>query len=145
MVDSGRAIDAVFLDIGGTLGERDATGRFVPYPTSLRFLEEMRDRLRLRIGIITTLGSGVSSAQMHEMLELAGLAGFVDTRGFVSDHEAGVAKPDVEIYHFAANALQLPPERCLFIGENLVEVIGAIVAGMKAVLKPGPPGRELSG
>jgi FMN phosphatase YigB (HAD superfamily) len=39
----------------------------------------------------------------------------------------------------------VPVGRCLYVGENLVEVIGAIAAGMKAVLKPCPPGRELPG
>lgn len=33
--------------------------------------------------------------------------------------------------------------RCLFVGENLIEVIGAIAAGMKAILGPCPPGRDL--
>jgi hypothetical protein len=34
---------------------------------------------------------------------------------------------------------------CLFVGEKLIEVLGALAASMKAVLKPCPPGREVSG
>jgi len=37
----------------------------------------------------------------------------------------------------------VPIELCLYAGENLIEVIGAIAAGMKAVLKPCPLRRDL--
>ena len=48
-------------------------------------------------------------------------------------------------YQFAAARLTVPPARCLYVGENLPEVLGALAAGMKAVLKPCPPGRDLPG
>jgi HAD superfamily hydrolase (TIGR01509 family) len=79
------------------------------------------------------------------MLTQAGLSQFLDPHGFVSDHDAGVAKPNPEIYRFAAQQAHVEISRCLFVGENLVEVIGALAAGMKALLKPCPPGRELPG
>lgn len=140
-----RSLDAVFFDIGGTLGERDPnTGDLVPYPSTPGLLAAMRDAAGLRIGVITTLGEGLTSAQGLALLQAAGLAAFLDPHGFVSDHDAGAAKPDVRIYSFAASRLGVPVERCLFIGENLVEVIGALAAGMKAILKPSPPGRGLS-
>jgi HAD superfamily hydrolase (TIGR01509 family) len=99
--------------------------------------------LGLRIGIITTLGTQLTNAQALDMLEQAGLKQFLDPQGFVSDHDAGVAKPKPEIYRFAAQKAHVEISRCLFVGENLVEVIGATLAGMKAMLKPCPPGREL--
>jgi FMN phosphatase YigB (HAD superfamily) len=138
------SLDAVFFDIGGTLGDRDPhTGVLVPYPSSAGLLAAMRDALGLRVGIITTLGPGLSDAQGLDLLRAAGLDAFLDPDGFVSDHGAGAAKPDARIYRFAAARLGVPVERCLFVGENLVEVIGALAAGMKAVLKPCPPGRDL--
>jgi len=138
-----REIDFVFFDIGGTLGERDATtGDFVPFPSSAGLLKAMRD-LGLRVGIITTLGTQLTNADVLALLKKAGLNQFLDPAGFISDHDAGMAKPNLEIYLFAAQRVGVSPGGCLFVGENLIEVIGAVAAGMKAILKPCPPGRDL--
>lgn len=138
-----REIDFVFFDIGGTLGERNAAnGNFVPFPSSAGLLQAMRDQLGLRIGIITTLNT-LTNAEGLALLKSAGLNQFLDPVGFVSDHDAGTAKPNLAIYRFAAQRVGVPLDRCLFVGENLVEVIGAMAAGMKVILKPCPPGRDL--
>lgn len=135
-------LDFVFFDIGNTLGERNAsTNVFTVFPSSVGLLTAMK-KLGLGIGIITTLGS-LSKPQGLALLQNAGLATFLHPQGFVSEDDAGVAKPDVKIYQFAAQRVTVPINRCLFVGENLIEVIGAMTAGMKAVLKPSPPGREL--
>jgi FMN phosphatase YigB (HAD superfamily) len=137
-----RQIDFVFFDIGGTLGERNATtGDFVPFPTSAGLMQSMRD-LGLRVGIITTLGT-LTNADGLALLKKAGLKTFLDPAGFISEHDAGIAKPNLEIYLFAANRVAVPAERCLFVGENLIEVIAATAVGMKGILKPCPPGRDL--
>lgn len=138
-------IDIVFFDIGGTLGDRNAAGKLIPFPSSVGLLKAMREQLGLRVGIITTLGEGLSNAAGLALLREAGLDRFIDPRGFISDHDAGVAKPDPKIYAFAAQRVGVPLSRCLYVGENLIEVIGAMTAGMKAVLKPCPPGRDLPG
>jgi HAD superfamily hydrolase (TIGR01509 family) len=137
-------IDFVFFDIGGTLGERDpVTGKLVAYPSSEGVLRIMRNEVKLRIGIITTLGGQMSDEQALGLLHEAKLGGFLDPMGFVSDNKAGVAKPQAAIYQFAAKQVSVPISRCLYVGENLIEVIGAQAAGMKAILKPCPPGRDL--
>jgi len=136
-------IDFVFFDIGGTLGDRNAAGKFVAFPSSAGLLQSMR-QIGLRIGIITTLGTQLTNAQALEMLKQAGFDQFLDPNGFVSDHDAAAAKPNPEIYRFAAHKAGVEIGRCLFVGENLTEVIGAMTAGMKALLKPSPPGREMS-
>lgn len=138
-------IDFVFFDIGGTLGERDAVGKFTPFPSSAGLLDAVRKMIGLRIGIITTLGGHLSDAEALKMLKGVGLEQFLDPKGFVSDNSAGATKPDPAIYRFAAQQVGVPPDRCLFVGENLLEVIGALAAGMKAILKPDPPGPELPG
>jgi len=138
-----RDIDFVFFDIGGTLGDRKpTTGEFTPFSSSAGLLKALRDQLGLRVGIITTLGS-LTNAEGLALLKTSGLAQFLDPTGFISEHDAGAAKPDVKIYPFAAQRVTVPIDRCLFVGENLIEIIGAMTAGMKAVLKPFPPGREL--
>jgi FMN phosphatase YigB (HAD superfamily) len=138
------SLKAVFVDIGGTLGERDpGTGRLVAYPSSAGMLRSLRDVLGLRIGVISTLGP-LSNAQGLELLEQVDLAQYIDPHGLVSEHDTdGIAKPDPKIYLHAADRFGVRPEDCLFLGENLMEVVGALTAGMKAVLKPCPPGREL--
>jgi FMN phosphatase YigB (HAD superfamily) len=139
-----RDIDVVFFDIGGTLGERNPeTGKLVPFPSSSGLLQTMREVVGLRIGIITTLGPDLTNADGLALLHEAGLAPFLDPQGFVSDHDAEVAKPHLAIYQVAAQRVHVPIGHCLFVGENLPEVLGARAAGMKAVLKPCPPGREL--
>jgi|SRR5215470_15153335 len=139
-----RAIEFVFFDIGGTLGDRDSTtGTFIPFPSSVPLLAATRDVLGLRIGILTTLGN-MTNPQGLALLKDAGLAEFLDPHGFVSEHDTHVAKPDPAMYKAAAKTVGLPVEKCLFVGENLVEVMGALAAGMHALLKPSPPGRELS-
>jgi FMN phosphatase YigB (HAD superfamily) len=134
----------VFFDIGGTLGDRDAAaGRLIPFPSTLKLLTAVRDVMRLPIGVITTLGP-LTNAQGLALLEQAGLAAFLSPDGFVSEHDVGeLAKPDRAIYQFAADRVNVPIERCLFIGEHFIEVIGARAAGMQAALKPSPPGRDL--
>lgn len=137
-------LKAVFVDIGGTLGERDpGTGHLVAYPSSAGMLRSFRDVLKLRVGVISTLGA-LTNAQAQELLEQAGLGQYVDPAGLVSEHDTGgVAKPDPKIYALAAKRFGVRPEDCLFLGENLIEIVGALAAGMRAVHKPCPPGREM--
>jgi beta-phosphoglucomutase-like phosphatase (HAD superfamily) len=143
-VPTNKPIRFVFFDIGGTLGERDpTTGKLIPFPSSAKLLTTVRDVIGLRIGVITTLGT-LSNSQGRALLEQAGLAGFLDPQGFVSEHDVGeVAKPNLAIYEFAAHKVGVPIENCLYVGENLIEIMGALAAGMQALLKPCPPGRDL--
>ena len=132
-------IDVVFFDIGGTLGKLDAsTGKLIPFPNSAEVLQTVRDLMGLRVGIITTLDSRFTNADILELLRDAGLVEYLDPDGFVSNHDAGVAKPEAEIYRFAAHQVNVASDRCLYVGEDLKEVIGAITAGMKAVLNSQP-------
>ena len=143
-MSSQREIDFVFFDIGGTLGERDpVTQKLIPYPSSAGLLKSLHDSLQLRVGIITNLGGQLTDLQALALLHEAQLDHVLDPHGFISDTKAGVAKPDVQIYQFAAAQVGLSINRCLYVGENFVEVIGALTAGMQALLKPSPPGREL--
>jgi len=139
-----QSLEFVFFDIGGTLGEPDsATGQLIPFASSRKLLKSVRDVFGLRVGVITSLGP-LSNAQGRVLLEQAGLAAFLDPQGFVSEHDNNeIAKPDPAIYRAAAERVSVPVDRCLYVGEDLIEVIGAIAAGMQALLKPSPPGREL--
>ena len=129
---------AVFFDIGGTLADRDAAGRLVPFDDSPALLRTARESLGLRVGVITNLPATLSDDQIRAMLKDAGLLPFIDPSGLVTNHAAGADKPDPRIYQFAAAQFGLPVGRCLYVGEDPDEVRGATDAGMSAVLKPAP-------
>lgn len=150
-----RTCDAVFFDLRDTLGEVDRPGHFVPYrPSTEKLLSAMRNSVGLRVGVITNLPVDVTADQGRAMIRDAVLSAgdgnghpvrlidFLDPNGIVINHEVGANKPDPVIYQRAAEQIGVPVDRCLFIGENLIEVLGAEAAGMQATLKPCPPGRE---
>jgi FMN phosphatase YigB (HAD superfamily) len=136
-------IEVVFFDIGGTLGERNLTGDFTAFPNSRKLLSVLHDTIGLRIGVITSLGD-LTDHEGRDLLEQADLANFLDPQGFVSEYgNGGAAKPNSSMYQAAATRVGVPVEKCLYVGENLIEVIGALAAGMQALLKPCPPGLEM--
>jgi HAD superfamily hydrolase (TIGR01509 family) len=138
-----QSLEVVFFDIRDTLGVVDRKGHLVKYqPSTDQLLESIKQVVGLRIGLITNLPADVSAADGKKMVDEAGIAAFLDPKGFVTNHDAGADKPRAAIYAHAARQMGVPAERCLFVGENLVEVIGAQTAGMRATLKPFPPGRE---
>ena len=140
---AGQGLKAVLFDLKDTLGYVDRPGHLVTYkPSTLELLQSASSMLGLRIGIITNLPRDVSADDGRQMLEDAGLMEFIDPKGVIINHDAKVDKPDPRIYQYAAKCLGLRPEECLFVGENFAEVLGAQAAGMKAQLKPCPPGRE---
>lgn len=54
---------------------------------------------------------------------------------FVTCRDAGWRKPDRRIFDLAARTVGVPPEACLFVGDEPVwDVQGALAAGMRAVL-----------
>jgi hypothetical protein len=69
---------------------------------------------------------------------------YIPRKHIVTNKAAGVGKPDPAIYQFAAKALGVDPSECLFVGENMGEVIGARLAGMQAERKQCPPGRDFA-
>jgi FMN phosphatase YigB (HAD superfamily) len=127
-----------FFDIGGTLGDWDP-GRqaLTVFNDTVDLLTRLRT-IHMRLGIITTLGS-LSIPQGRNILTAAGLSGFFEQNGFISEHNVGGrGKPYADIYRFAARRVGVGVGDCLFVGEDLAEVIGAQAAGMQAVLKPRP-------
>jgi hemerythrin-like domain-containing protein len=143
-------IRAVFFDARDTLGEVDRPGHLVAYrPSTEKLLTAMKG-LGHRLGVITNLPAELTAEQGKLMITSAALSesprrtigDFIAAGDIITNHEAGCNKPDPRIYAFAAGKLDLPPHQCLFLGENLIEVLGARAAGMQAQLKPCPPGRE---
>jgi len=150
----GHPLRAVFFDARDTLGSVDRPGHLVPYrPTTEQLLESVK-ALGVKIGVITNLPDNVSSEQGRKMVREAVLSeepatGKVRTIGdyipaahIITNHDAGVDKPDPRIYKKAAELLGVHVKEALFCGENLPECLGAEAAGMRAQRKPFPPGGE---
>jgi FMN phosphatase YigB (HAD superfamily) len=138
-------LKSCFSISGGTLIDRDPlTGKLTPFPSSSKLLHMVRDVIGARVGIITTLGPSMTNEQGRDLLQQFGLAEFIETQAFISEHDANESsKPNSEIYKVAAQRVGVSIEHCLYVGENLIEVIGALRAGMQSILKPYPPGRDL--
>jgi hemerythrin-like domain-containing protein len=138
-----KPVKVVFFDVRDTLGEVDRPGHLVLYkPSTEKLLEAMKNVVGMRIGIITNLPEGVTAETGRKMLEEAGITPYLDENGLIINHEAGASKPSAKIYQFAAQKVAVPIDQCMYVSENLIEVIGAQAAGMKTLLKPCPPGRE---
>jgi len=149
----GLSLKAVFFDARDTLGEVDRPGHLVPFrPTTERLLEAVQ-AIGLKIGVITNLPDNVSAADGRKMITEAVLSEdakgkrrtigeFIPAANIVTNHDAGADKPDPRIYAAAAAKLGIQPSEALFVGENLIECMGAQAAGLRAELKPYPPGHE---
>jgi HAD superfamily hydrolase (TIGR01549 family) len=150
----GTRIKVVFFDARDTLGEVDSPGHLIPYRPSTEKLLGAMQQIGFRLGVITNLPEDVSAIQGKAMVTeailsqnegtgvLRTIGDFIEAEHVITNHEAGAAKPDAAIYRYAAEKLGAKPEDCLFLGENLIEILGARAAGMQAQLKPCPPGRE---
>lgn len=82
----------------------------------------------LRLGVVSN-----SDGRVEEALEAAGLRSYFEV--VVDSGLAGVEKPDPAIFRPALEALGVPPEDALYVGDLYeVDVVGARAAGMPAVL-----------
>ncbi|MET8099614.1 HAD-IA family hydrolase [Streptomyces sp. NPDC005236] len=85
-----------------------------------------------RLGLRTALVSNCAS-DVREMVRESAFAGRFDE--LLLSAEAGVMKPDPELFRTAATRLGVPPSACLFVGDGTDgELAGAVAAGMTAVL-----------
>lgn len=97
----------------------------------LDFLHGLRPRLRT--GILTNAGTDFRGT----FASLLGLEAFVDH--LIVSAEEGMCKPDLEIFHLAAERLGIRPEEAVFVDDMPENVQGAREAGMQAwVHESGP-------
>lgn len=83
---------------------------------------------RYRLGLVT---NGPSWSQRPK-IERFDLASYM--HAIVVSEEAGVAKPDPQIFHIALNALAVAPGEALFVGDSPEnDLRGAAQAGMPAI------------
>jgi 2-haloacid dehalogenase len=103
-------------------------------------LQTFSEILGLQLGIITNIPDDMSTGDVRTLLAAARLLTPLNSALIITSRDAGVSKPDVKIYEFAARSAGIPTNQCLYIGEDAAEVAGAQAAGMGGLLKPVPPG-----
>jgi putative hydrolase of the HAD superfamily len=99
----------------------------VPFPEVRATLAALRSS-KLRLGVL----SNFSLASLDHSLVSIGLGEFFDV--VCAAPVIGVSKPDVRAYRIAVEALQAPPEQCLFFDDEVECVEGARRAGLNAFL-----------
>jgi len=140
MMQPGSGIKGVFFDIGSTLVKVTSVSplEFEPFSSSLDLLRGMREALGLKVGIITNISDGITDADILRLLKEAGFLSFIEVTAIVTSDDAKARKPSAEIYLYAAERIGLSAQECLYIGDDLNEVLGAQKVGMAGILKPIP-------
>jgi len=128
-------ITCVFFDVGGTLGTVDAQLQLHPLLDTRVLLESLRAPGR-RFGVISNTPATMKSAGLVALLEKAGIADLFEANIVIASADAAKPKPHAAIYEFAAKRAGVDLTECMFVGEDIAEVIGARLAGMNAQLKP---------
>jgi putative hydrolase of the HAD superfamily len=83
-------------------------------------------RSRYKVGLLTN-----ATKNLEEMLlEHHGITDLFDV--VINSARVGLAKPDVRIFHLAAERLGVPPSACVFTDDMPHNVEGARAAGMRA-------------
>ena len=81
-----------------------------------------------RMGVVSN-----ADGRVRGLLQRAGLAPFLEI--VVDSSEVGFEKPDPRIFQAATARLDLPPERCAYVGDIYeIDVVGARAAGLRALL-----------
>jgi FMN phosphatase YigB (HAD superfamily) len=135
------SVTYVFFDVGGTLGDvtvHGNTAQLALYPDTQRLLDTLRAMGSVKLGVISNVLPTMTSADLAHMLTTAGIGTYFVPNAIVASTDARSAKPAAAIYQFASTQVGQPIGTCLFVGEDLAEVIGARAAGMQAQLKPRP-------
>jgi FMN phosphatase YigB (HAD superfamily) len=131
-------IEVVFFDVGGTLGSVDANLELHLFPTTKDLLAVCRGVLGLRLGVMSNVPATLGTKGLKSILEKAGILKSFEPALIVTSVDAGAEKPKPAIYQFAAKKAGVHMDHCLYIGEDIKEVDGAVAAGMPAILKPVP-------
>jgi HAD superfamily hydrolase (TIGR01509 family) len=96
----------------------------------LGLLRRLRER-GLKLGLVSN--AALLPALMHQDIERFGVKQYMDHAVFSS--EAGVRKPHPAIFQHVLNALDVPAEEAVFVGDRVHDDVGgAKKLGMRAVL-----------
>lgn len=114
-------------DVHDALYDRHSTpAAWQPYPDAAGVLGALRSR-RVPVAVVSNIGW-----DLRPVFAAHGLDTFVDA--FVLSYEQGVKKPDPRIFRTACDALGLPPENTLMVGDDARADAGAAALGCPVLL-----------
>ena len=83
-------------------------------------------------GLLTGLISNIEQ-NMNESMQQLGILSKLDT--VVTSQDAGVSKPQPEIFRYAMQKVKVSPDESIYVGDQYqVDIIGSRTAGMKGIL-----------
>ena len=132
-------IEGVDLDLGSAIFE--ALRVRIPesrplFEDTLSTLAELQQRGFL-LGVVTTRLWGGKPFQ--EDLQSLGLLNYFDPPHIAVSADLGVRKPNPAIFLHALNALSVPPEQAVMVGDSLTaDIAGAQALGIFSIWKPKP-------
>ncbi len=113
------------------VAEHDAWAPAIQLQAQTHALLDALRGLGLKLGLVAN-GWPETGALLRRDLDRLGVSERLDVAVFAS--EAGARKPDRAIFELALTALEVAPERAMFVGDSLVEdVQGAAALGMSTV------------
>ncbi|MYE90050.1 HAD family hydrolase [Candidatus Poribacteria bacterium] len=87
-------------------------------------------QMNLRMGIISNWDT-----PLHAMVEELGLAPYFEVIVASHDQRVRSAKPDAAIFEYALNAVGVPAEEAVHVGDSFeADIMGAHAAGLRAIL-----------
>ena len=108
---------------------------FLEYPLSLDVdaattLAKLKEQ-GYALGLISNTGM-TPGATFRVYMEQVGILAYFDT--LIFSDEARLAKPTPEVFHLALNALEVPPDMAVHVGDDRSkDVAGAAAAGMRSI------------
>lgn len=117
--------------------EHTKFGYLKPYPGVIPALM----RLKKKDYLLGVVSNGIAVKQWEKLIGL-GVHHFFDA--VVTSEEAGVEKPEEEIFLLATQKLGVKPEECVMVGDRVkIDIYGAKRVGMKTIwLKKGKYSKE---
>jgi FMN phosphatase YigB (HAD superfamily) len=135
------SVEVIFFDIGDTLAvaRLNDAGRLAslePLPGALDALGRIRDA-GYRLGIISNTGEE-NTPIMRQALTTAGLYPFFEAEPglLIYSSEVHLTKNSPQIFRLACERAGVPPERCMFVGEDERERDFALQAGLQVADSP---------
>jgi len=114
--------------------DRDALGRWSPYPDTLSLLETLAAS-GYRLGVVSNCGAHAA----HGVLAKFRLAGYFEI--ILSRNEVTRIKPSPEGLILALEQLGVPPDRALFIGDSVNDILAARAVPMSSCFLSGGESR----
>jgi hypothetical protein len=138
--DEESAVQAVFFDLGDTLGTPVLSGPpfhligFEVFEFTVPVLTDLGNR-GLRLGVTANPGDEGGPA-VDAVLGKAGIRDFFEPALRIYSRDVGLHKDSPDIFLLAATRAQADPHRCVYVGEDPTERGFARVAGLLTAAHP---------